>query len=271
MDQARAEVEAFSHTADAVGLPHHRWYVPLWRATLAAMEGRFDDAAALNAQALALGIEAQDPNAPLFHRIQRSTTALLARRFDRIDVDRPLEDIRDWPGRRQTWSPFITIVLAEQGRLDEARRLFAGIAADDYAGLPAGVNWHVVLDAAEACALVGSAAQARRLYERVRPIAHLFPCTARAVCCQGSAEVFAGRLALAAGESGLAVAHLERGVAENERIGARPYAAFGRWLLADALEARAGAGDAERAGALRERAEAERLAMGMGPLGPPAG
>lgn len=130
------------------------------------------------------------------------------------------------------------------------------------------MNWHVAIDAADACALVGDATRARRRYERLSPYAHLFPTVARAIGCQGSAELFVGRLALTAGELDLAVDHLQRAADVNDRAGARPNAAFARWLLADALDARAGADDGELAFTLRAVAEQERLVLGMGPFVP---
>ena len=43
--EAAAEIDAYEALADAVALPHFRWYVPLWRATLALLAGRWDEAA----------------------------------------------------------------------------------------------------------------------------------------------------------------------------------------------------------------------------------
>ena len=43
--ETAAEIDAYEALADAVALPHFRWYVPLWRATLALLAGRWDEAA----------------------------------------------------------------------------------------------------------------------------------------------------------------------------------------------------------------------------------
>ena len=61
MDELRREIDGYERLADEVGLPHYRWYVPLWRATLAILAGRWDEGAALTAQAEALGRRAADP------------------------------------------------------------------------------------------------------------------------------------------------------------------------------------------------------------------
>jgi ATP/maltotriose-dependent transcriptional regulator MalT len=56
-----AEIAAYEELADAVGLAHYRWYVPLWRSALAQLEGRWADARHLTDQALALARQADDP------------------------------------------------------------------------------------------------------------------------------------------------------------------------------------------------------------------
>jgi hypothetical protein len=38
--EAAAEIDAYEAVADAVALPHFRWYVPLWRASVALLSGR---------------------------------------------------------------------------------------------------------------------------------------------------------------------------------------------------------------------------------------
>ena len=35
------EIDAYAALADAVGLAHYRWFVPLWRSALAQLEGRW--------------------------------------------------------------------------------------------------------------------------------------------------------------------------------------------------------------------------------------
>ena len=57
-----------------VGLAHYRWYVPLWRAALAQLEGRWAEAEALGREALALAAQAGDPMAPWLVRAQREST-----------------------------------------------------------------------------------------------------------------------------------------------------------------------------------------------------
>jgi tetratricopeptide (TPR) repeat protein len=230
----------------------------LWEAALSMLEGRFDEAARLREQSRALGRQAQDPNAETFIHVQSVVALFEQRRFAEIDLDAIL-GVADWPAQRPGWGGFVAAVLSELGRHDEARQLFEELAAEDFAALPSGVNWHVVVDVAEACALIADAPRAQVLYHRLLPHAHLFPVTARAVACAGSAEFFLGRLAATAGERVPALAHFERALEANTRIGARPRAALTRWRLAELLAEH----DDARATALLEAARADATALSM--------
>src|SRR4030095_14272754 len=65
------------------------------------------------------------------------------------------------------------------------------------------------------------------------------------------------------GDADAAVALLERALADNVRLGARPWVARTRFDLAHALEARGNAGDAARSAVLRDEAHTEADGLGM--------
>ncbi len=88
-----AEIDAYEELADAVGLAHYRWFVPLWRSALAQLEGRWSDAEALGGQALVLADRAGDRMAPWLVRAQRESHARAAR------ADRRGRPQRGWPSR----------------------------------------------------------------------------------------------------------------------------------------------------------------------------
>ena len=97
MDELRREIDSYERLADELGLPHYRWYVPLWRASLALLAGRWDEAAALTAQAEALGRRAADPNAPLHARVQRDFSLSAQFRVPAIDRSWSLEQASSSP------------------------------------------------------------------------------------------------------------------------------------------------------------------------------
>lgn len=80
---AAAEIDAYEALADAVALPHFRWYGPLWRDGLTLLAGRRSEARELTQRALALGCRADDPDVPLFVGIQRELSLQAERRIRR--------------------------------------------------------------------------------------------------------------------------------------------------------------------------------------------
>ena len=86
-DALEREIAAYEELADAVGLAHYRWYVPLWRAALAQLEGRWADAEALGREALALAARAGDPMAPWLVRVQIECTLEAQGRLAEVDRD----------------------------------------------------------------------------------------------------------------------------------------------------------------------------------------
>jgi hypothetical protein len=60
-----AEIEAFARKAENLRQPLYLWYVPLWRAMRAIMQGRLDDAERYLDRAVATGKRASSRNAVL--------------------------------------------------------------------------------------------------------------------------------------------------------------------------------------------------------------
>ena len=227
-----SEIDAYTELADVVGLAHYRWYVPLWRSTLAQLEGRWEHAVTLGRDALALAGEAADAMAPWLVRVQRDCA---------LDVRGHPEDLdRAYFAEQAAASadPFawlVSVVLIDAVRGDQAgaRRQLARLMADFGPDMPAGVNWPVLGDLAEAVTLLGDRAAAARVYERLEPNARLFPVIARGGICLGSAQYFLGRLATALGRRDEAELRLRRALTENLRVGAHPRATLARFRLGE--------------------------------------
>jgi DNA-binding SARP family transcriptional activator len=232
--EAAAEIDAYEALADAVALPHFRWYVPLWRATLALLSGRWVEGRELAEQALALGRQADDPNAPLFVGIQRGTTLLADRRIGEMDRTRLIEGGAASPAATE-WLVWLALVDADLGATEDARRLVHKLARDARSALAMDANWHGACILAEAAVLVGDRDAGAALYALLEPHARLFPVIARAVGCLGSNEYYVGRLAGLLGRHDEAVARLRRAVTENDRAGAGPHAAAALVRLGEML------------------------------------
>jgi hypothetical protein len=254
--EAAAELDAYEELADAVGLPHFRWYVPLWRGTLALLAGRWAEAGELEERALALGRQADDPNAPLFVGIQTRLALFAQRRIGELDRAAIEAGAAASPAA-VGWLVYQAAFDAETGATEDARRLVSDLARDGGSALAMDANWHGACILADAAVLVGDRDAAAALYALIEPHAHLFPLVARAVACLGCNEYYVGRLAGLLGRHDEAEARLRRAVAENDRAGARAPAAIALLCLGEALT-RAGRPDAGRAvlGQAAQRADA---------------
>ena len=237
--EARAEIEAYAARAEALALPHYRWWVPMWTAALALMAGREEEAARLGQDALALGNRADDPNAELFVGIQRLWGAGDAARFSESLLSDIEAGVASSPAP-WAWMTGLAWVNAALGRTDAARELVERLTREDLAALRLDANWHAVLDLCEAVALLGDGARAERLYAHLAPYSGLHAVAARAVVWYGPVDHFLGLLALTAGDPARAEGHLVAALAEEEAIGAAPRAASTRALLDRARQEVAG-------------------------------
>ena len=242
--EAAAEIDAYEALADAVALPHFRWYVPLWRATLALLAGRWAEAGELGERALVLARRADDPNGTLFIGIQRHHALHAQRRTGEIDRARIAEGAARSPAAAE-WLVNLALLDTETGAVEDARRQISELARDGCSALAMDANWHAACILADAAVNVGDREAGAALYALLEPHAELFPLIARAIACLGSNEYYVGRLAGLLGNAEEAEARLGRAVAENDRAGAGPNAALALLRLGETVRA-AGREDAAR-------------------------
>ena len=232
--ETAAEIDAYEALADAVALPHFRWYVPLWRATLALLAGRWEEADELGQQALAIGRQADDPNAALFVGIQRAHRLYAQRRTGEMERARLVAGAEASPATAG-WLASVALLDAETGATEDARRLVSELTRDGCRALAMDTNWHGACMLADAAVRLADRDAGAALYTLLEPHAALFPLIARAVGCLGSNEAFVGRLAGLLGRHDEAEARLRRAVAENDRAGAGPAAAVALLRLGETL------------------------------------
>jgi tetratricopeptide (TPR) repeat protein len=217
MDDLRAEIDRYEAEAETAGLPHYRWWVPLWRGGLAIMAGAWEQAAASAERALALGAEAGDPNAPLLVRVQREV--LRETRHEPLDraFFARMAETSPVPG------PYLTslaLIDAAMGRHDRARQVVDQLVADDCALLPANANWLGLCELADLAAEVGHVEGARAAHARLERHADLIAVIGRGLGCYPVTEFFLGRAAAALGRLDEAEARLRRAVDASEASGA---------------------------------------------------
>jgi DNA-binding CsgD family transcriptional regulator len=160
----------------------------------------------------------------------------------------------------KAWTPGLMLMCSELGLLDEARRQFERIAADEFAALVRDDMYVTCLVfCAETCCRLGDAERAALLYERLLPYAEQTANHPRAVCF-GSAQLYLGMLARTTGQAEAARRHLAAAVERNRDMRAWP------WLARAQFQYGALLADVDEDGAVSRRMllEAEELADRLG-------
>jgi hypothetical protein len=261
----RDEIAAYAELSSEVRLPALAWYVPLWRASLALLEGRLDDGLALSRRAHALGRRAGDANADVFFAEQYLLRMTVQQRIR--DVEPISGSVEDVSGRSQSgpaWRAYrFTFAWwhGERGELDQAREDFEIAVGDGLETLPRDVNWLAALaSAAEACVLLEDAERARELRRLLEPYATRMVVTARGASHAGSVAYFAARAAGLLGDVAGADQLFAEAARRDRQAGATAFVVRDLTRHGEFLQA---AGDSGRGrGLLRAAAERAR-AIGL--------
>jgi DNA-binding winged helix-turn-helix (wHTH) protein/tetratricopeptide (TPR) repeat protein len=264
-DRAAAERDVARLEEIARATRHGRYLDPpgRWRALLAMMEGRFEEAEHWIAESAAWRKRADLPNAQTYALIQQ---VLLMRERGRqkelAEVARTapwLDEYRTLPAARSA----IALLELEGGFPHGAQRVLADYAASDYEMLATDPDQlYTASWLAEICVLLDAHTAADALYERLVPwrdrVSGIY-----AVTCRGSMARYLGLLAVAAGRTEEAADCFEAALEANRALGASLFAAWTQWEYARLLGAR---GDCVRAGALAKEARVAAGRMGLGKL-----
>jgi AAA ATPase domain len=263
---AEAELDRMARTAERLGEPVRRWQVKVYAAMIALLEGRFDDSTRLAAEALAVRRSGSDPMAFEVFVLQM----FIARR----DTSDPggLEGSLKWMianhPNTPIWPCVLGVLYADQGRLDEAREVYEGIVADDFARLRVHQNYPVTLAwTSRICTLVGDTSRAPAIYERLLPFADqnlvLGPSSQASI---GSTHRYLGLLSMTLGDLERAAHHFPAAIEMNERMGARAVLACCQHEYARVLEQRNEPGDRTLGRELLQAARASAKLCGLSQL-----
>jgi DNA-binding SARP family transcriptional activator len=224
------ELEAYAALCHDFPLPTFRWYIPLWRATRATINGDFDEAARLAGRARQEGGQAGDENAELFWRLQTGTLMLIQRDLD-TDTDWIEDHARNSPAGSAWWT-VLAWIWAEQGRDEDARAVMDRLAEDDFAVLEWDMNWiSAIAELTEACRLLNDAKHAAILYRQLLPFAGRIVTCARGAQAYGPVDYYLGLAAQTIGESSAAHRHLSAALALSEAFCADAWAQAARQHL----------------------------------------
>ena len=224
------EREAYAAACHQHPLPAFRWYLPLWTATRATINGALDEAARLAARARAQGRQAGDQNAELFWRIQTGTLLLVQRRFD-ADVGWIEDHARTSPAGSAWWT-VLAWIRAEQGRDREARAIVDRLARNRFATLEKDTNWiPAIAELTHACRVLGDTERAAILYQHLLPFTGRIVTAARGAQAYGPVDYFLGLAGQTAGHIGAARRHLSAALRLSDACDAGGWAHAARQLL----------------------------------------
>jgi hypothetical protein len=253
---AGEEIAAHAALAERLRLPAYGWWAPMWRATLAILEGRFADAEAL---VETLG---GDPNADLYADIQRYALAWARERFELADAA-PIEREAGRPAEyayRAGWA----WILCLEGRPDEARAQIDWVTGDGFARFKDDMNSLAALaELTQALVLLDEPGPAEGILARLAPYAERNVLNGRGAAGYGSAAHHVAALTALLGRHAEAEPRFEAALRHNAALGSRPWVARTQERYAASLHAR---GEHARARELAGAAAETARALGIGPL-----
>jgi tetratricopeptide (TPR) repeat protein len=221
------------------------------------MDGRYDDADHLAGEALEFG-QAQQNYGVVQYEIGRARGGLEG--LEPL-VIAALEENPHAPAFRSG----LVYLYSMLDRPDDMREHFNFFAENDFANLPADVNFLIGTAAlVVACAYLGDRDRANRLYEMLEPFGEFHVVIGPGpVQSAGSVEGFLALAAATAGRWDVADEHFARGLEANERSGNRPWSVHIRYEYARLLTRRDDPDDQPRLQQLLRECLAGATDMGM--------
>jgi DNA-binding SARP family transcriptional activator/tetratricopeptide (TPR) repeat protein len=246
-----AQMEAFEARAQRLRQPQFSWQATVWRAMIALMEGRLEDAERLAQDALSIGMRQDALTAGQYYAGQ--LLAIRREQLSLIELEQAARELVATNEDRPIWRLALAILLCDGGRLDEARSMLEPFTEAVVRSLTRDLDWAMTMTVlAEAAVILEDRPRARLLYELLAPYAGTVALIGAGAVCRGPLDGYLGVLALTAGERATALEHLRAAIEIERRLRAPLQLAYTQIDYAQALgpgaparallrEARAGA------------------------------
>jgi DNA-binding CsgD family transcriptional regulator len=218
--------------ADTSRQPVYRWYARVFETCLALLRGQLANAERGAAEALELGGRAQAGNAAIYHAAH---LYVLRREQDRGPeiTDLMLQIMARFP--LPLYECWLTCLLAEAGRREEATARLDDLAASGFSRLRVNALWLGSFAAlSDVCVALGDTDRGEQVYRRLQPYAARRAMVGVPVCL-GSVSYYLGRLAILLDRPDDAERHLRDAAAADERMGAQSWLAWTQLAHAELL------------------------------------
>jgi DNA-binding SARP family transcriptional activator len=236
-DIARADIElaAFARLVAEHPLAGSPWRLGVARAGRALLDGRFDDAETLSAEAAAAAGPVTASGLPAELRVAQRL--LLAREVGELPaMTSVIREIVETRPERPFWRAAHAWLQAETGHLAGARAELSRLVVDELAAIEPGPHWlSGVWLLGETAVKVGRRDDAERVYRALLPWSDAVVVVPMSTAVLGSVAKVLGQLAAALGDFDDAVAHFEAAIDHEIRLGAGPLLAWTRLAYARTL------------------------------------
>lgn len=227
LERSDAVAREYEALAEKLRIPRYLAGVEQRRAMRALLNGRFADAEAHAAEAVAL-----QPTPEYFEGL---AVQLFAIRFEQGRLLEVRDAVHEFAAtaQRPAWQLGEAMLLAEIGESDLARAGLMPFVETEFETVPSDPLWFAALAcAAHAAALLGDHDAARVITDLLRPHAEWVIVLGEGAVCWGSVHRVLGPLTAMLGDRDRAIVHYETAARVHERLGALPFLAYDRLGLA---------------------------------------
>lgn len=239
-----------------------------WTAMRAMLEGRSEEARSAAADAYALALDANDPEAGEAFLLQRWWLALeWAGANELYEVAGECRGLAASARSGRTWRAAAALALARGGRLDLAAEELRRVADHGLGELMRDPHrLHPLTCVAEAAWILGDAYRGAAAGALLDPFADRVVVAGRGLACRGSVARACGLVAASAHRFAEAEAHFEAALSAHRAIKALPLLARTQFEWSTMLLERGRRGDRRKAGDLRRKSADLAGRLGMGRL-----
>jgi tetratricopeptide (TPR) repeat protein len=257
---ADREIRAYTKLAETLQLPHAKWYVSLFCAMRALLEGRYSDAALAAQHFLEIGNRVHDQNAPQSFGAHFFLQLWEQNKLNEISV--LVEDFITKHPLIPAWKCAALFVHSEI-RNPEAVPLFDEFSEFGFDSLPLNETWAIAIQMlSNACVNIGCDSSAHQLYDLSLAGKMHHTIVGYGVMSWGSRARELGNLASLMGRFEEAEEHFELAVTQNRKTGAAPWVAHSQFDYAKMLARQR---DPAHTGRIRELvADAQQAANTLG-------